>query len=111
MPFKNKQYDASVEQEKKIAKDIKGKRMLRSGAMNFAKGDVISDKYMVEAKYANKSWALGYLDIIKLVNEARRVGKIPIFQVQIKALSEKKQKWAIMPWDTFLELGDGEENK
>lgn len=40
----------SNEQEKKIAKAVGGKQQSNSGATQFAKGDIISDDFLIEAK-------------------------------------------------------------
>lgn len=44
----------SKQQEKKIAKAVGGKRQANSGATVFAKGDVITDQFLIEAKTKTK---------------------------------------------------------
>ena len=40
----------SLKQEKKVAKDINGKRQINSGATPFYKGDVQNDSWLIECK-------------------------------------------------------------
>ena len=40
----------STQQEKKVAKAVKGKRTANSGATKFSKGDVTTDNFLLECK-------------------------------------------------------------
>ena len=40
----------SNSQEKRVAKQLKGKKQPNSGAGNFSKGDVIADDFLIECK-------------------------------------------------------------
>ena len=40
----------SSRQEKQVAKTINGKQTANSGATNFSKGDVTTDKFLIECK-------------------------------------------------------------
>ena len=40
----------SKQQEKKVAKVVKGKRTANSGATKFSKGDVFTDNFLIECK-------------------------------------------------------------
>lgn len=44
----------STRQEKKIAKAVSGKRQANSGATAFAKGDIITKNWLIEAKTVTK---------------------------------------------------------
>lgn len=40
----------STNQEKRVAKSVKGKRTANSGATAFSKGDVVTDNFLLECK-------------------------------------------------------------
>lgn len=40
----------STQQEKKVAKTVKGKRTANSGATKFSKGDIVTDNFLIECK-------------------------------------------------------------
>lgn len=44
----------SKKQEKAVAKEVKGKTVANSGATRFSKGDIQTDKFLLEAKTVTK---------------------------------------------------------
>lgn len=70
----------SKKQESKIAKDLKGRPTLNSGAC-FGENDVLTDYAEIEAKTTKKeSFVLKVSDIEKM-NKKCALGKLPIFVI------------------------------
>lgn len=68
----------SNKQEKQIAKAVGGKQVANSGATRFAKGDVTTDKWLIEAKTCTKekrSFTIKEDWLIKNKEEAFDMGK------------------------------------
>ena len=71
-------------QEKEVAEKIKGRRTKGSGA-GWTKGDVRSDKFIVEAKSTkHKSFRITIDLIEKLEADAFGSDKIPIFAIELE---------------------------
>lgn len=95
----------SQKQEKNLAKLMKGRVTPASGAMWGAKGDVRSEKYLIECKTTAKaSFAITQKHWEKIQNEALHDGlRIPILNVQ---LLDGSIDLIVMSKDDFLELGE-----
>ena len=68
----------SKQQEKKVAKAVKGKRTANSGATSFMKGDVITTDWLIECKTKTKdcsSFTLKEDWLLKNEEEAFAMGK------------------------------------
>lgn len=75
---------ASQGHEKRLAKVIGGDRVAGSGSFWSRKGDVRSDKYLIEHKYTSKkSYGLKAEDLQKLEKEAIMVGREPLFCISL----------------------------
>jgi len=73
------------ETEKKLAKDVKGKRVAGSGSHWSSKGDVKHPEFLFECKTtAHDSYAVGLKTLDKIVKEAQTVGKTPVLLLDIK---------------------------
>lgn len=79
----------SMKQEKENAEIFGGKCQPGSGACWGAKGDVICDAYLIEAKYTDAySYSFSLKTWDKIENEAYRADlRIPLLQLNIKDLS------------------------
>lgn len=68
----------SKQQEKKVAKVVSGKRQVNSGATAFAKGDVVTNKWLIECKTKIKdcsSFTIKEDWLLKNEEEAFAMGK------------------------------------
>ena len=68
----------SKRQEKKVAKAVGGKRQSNSGATAFAKGDVVTEDFLIEAKTKTKdcsSFTIKEEWLLKNEEEAFAMGK------------------------------------
>lgn len=76
----------SQAQEKKVAKDIGGKTILASGALWFAKGDVRSDRFLIECKTTgNRYYSLSSSTWEKIYYEAVKDGlRIPVMCITLE---------------------------
>lgn len=99
----------SKDHERSVAKSF-GRRMPASGASQQAhkKGDVQSDKLMIEAKATRKgSFNLKHDTLAKLVREARAVNKIPVLVVRFLAeevVVVDEREWVMLPLSIFEEI-------
>ncbi len=91
----------SKKQEERIAKQIGGKTVVASGALWGAKGDIRTDKYLVEAKYTDTNhYTLNVKTWNKIEQEAIKDGlRIPVMCVSIK-----NKDYAILTVDDFIFL-------
>ena len=72
----------SRRQEKRLAREFKGRRQPGSGHFVGLKGDVLSPKYLFEAKYTDKkSYSLKLTTLEKIECEAARSQRIPVLTV------------------------------
>ena len=100
---------ASVMQEKKIAKQIGGRRQPGSGSGPWNKGDVVKrGEFRVEAKFTQKKqYTLKLLDLQKVrgqceVDENLRM-EVPVMHLMFtdENLTPKEQ-WVILPYEYWL---------
>lgn len=75
----------SQKQEKRVACALNGKTTIASGALDFQKADVRTDKYLVECKYTDKDfYSLKTSIWEKIRNEAIKDGlRIPLMQIEL----------------------------
>jgi len=74
----------SVRQERRIARDVGGRRVAGSGSMPGNKGDVAAPGYLLEAKYTDKaSYSLKLAIWRKIECEAIRAGCEPGLIIEI----------------------------
>lgn len=72
----------SQQQEKSLAKKIGGKVQIASGALSSFKGDVVHEKYLIEAKYSDSNeYRLALQTWNKIKKEAHEVDKMPLLEV------------------------------
>lgn len=91
---------ASQAHEKRLEKVIGGSRTAASGAFWSRKGDVRSEKYLVEHKYtAAKSFSIKAAELNKIQTEAFLVGRIPIF-----CLALGNRDYVLLLEDDFVEM-------
>lgn len=92
----------SKKQETKIAKQLKGKLTINSGA-TFGQNDLYNDFCEVEAKLTSKeSFSLKLKDWDKLVEKCS-TGKIPVIVVEFEG---REVSLAVMNFDDFKYLTD-----
>jgi hypothetical protein len=67
----------SKQQEKRIAKELAGQVVAGSGAFDFQPHDVITDQFLLEAKYTGaKSYSLNAKYLHQFSQEAKKDGKL-----------------------------------
>jgi len=75
---------ASQSHEKRLAKKVGGSVNAGSGNHWSRKGDVRSEKYLIEHKYtSHQSYSLKVEEMDKLYKEAMMVGREPIFCISM----------------------------
>ena len=73
----------STKQERRVAKELGGRIVIASGALD-DKGDVRSDKFLVECKTTSKDFYTFSVDTWnKLNDEAVKLGLIPLLQIDL----------------------------
>jgi hypothetical protein len=93
----------SKRQEKEIAKEVNGRRRPFSGARLTLKGDVFSDRLLIECKRTEQkslNVKVDWLD--KIYNHANGVLKIPAVVIDFDCARVKR--WVMLPWYDFLRL-------
>jgi len=92
----------SQKQEKSLAKKLSGKTRICSGALSWFKGDVITESFLVEAKYTD---SLEYRFILqtwnKIKNEAYSCDKIPLMEVCLNQSVVPVKLIIINPMDLY----------
>lgn len=68
-----------------IAESLGGKTVIASGALYFAKGDVVTDDYLIECKATEKDYYILKGKILsKIENEALKCNRIPLLAIRVK---------------------------
>jgi hypothetical protein len=94
----------SQKHEKRLAKTLGGTTVAASGAFWSRKGDVRSEKYLVEHKFtAAKSYSLKAEDLVKLEKQAIMASRIPLFAVALGG----KNYFILLEDDYLTETGEG----
>lgn len=81
----------SIDQENSVARWLGGTRTKNSGATDRQKGDVASEDYLVECKFAGspvkpaRSISLKLEDYHKIRDEAAQEGRVPLMHVRFIA--------------------------
>lgn len=74
----------SKEHENFIAETLNGKVVIASGALYFAKGDVITPDFLIECKATQKTYyTLKRTIIEKIEKEALKCGRLPLLAIRI----------------------------
>ncbi len=108
MPFKNRRAEGPVKQEKRLAEDHRqGKLVPNSGRIPGMPGDVSFPEHLLDAKLAEASFTVNRGVLLKITREAHSKGKRPVVQLDLESMPIGNKRWAIIPWDEFLE-GIGE---
>ena len=86
MPKRGTTKFLSKKQEKKVAKDLKGREVIASGAIWSAKADVRSDAFLCECKTSEKEYyRLTPITWAKIRDEAVKDGiRLPIMCIEVK---------------------------
>lgn len=104
MMSKPKNVRRSQKQEKRIAREMRGRTRPASGALPTAKGDVVSEHHdmLVEAKLTEKlGFRITRQTIRKIKNEALRAGKN--WMLQLDFIGEPdSSRLAILDYDVLL---------
>lgn len=70
--------------EKELAKKVGGRLQPASGALPFAKEDILEENYLIQAKATTKqSYILKLEDLETLRENALKIGKIPLLVLKI----------------------------
>jgi hypothetical protein len=93
-------------QERRIAADVGGRVQAGSGSSWRAKSDVRDiGNLRIEAKFTSKdSYSLKLKDILKIREEAL-IGGLETWAMQIEFVGGSKQKYAVLDYYMFQELG------
>ena len=97
---------AGIKSEQRTAKALGARLQPASGAMSAAKGDMKTDRFLIEAK-STTSASLGLkLDwLLKIGEEARRVGRSPCVAIDfIYPSGSSKERWLMVPEYVWKEL-------
>jgi len=98
--------------EKNTAKRLGGRLTPASGAVEGAKGDIVLDDFLVEAKSTIKNSISLKLDwLLKITGEARKVGKTPALAITFTTGNGRpvhNGRYVIIREDDFKELIDGD---
>jgi hypothetical protein len=93
---------ASVSQEKRVAKQMAGRRVAGSGSMPGNKGDVRADGWLVEAKMTKGvRFTITLALWRKIYGEAVMAGRLPVMQLELAGRTV-----AVIDWQDFLRLRD-----
>ncbi len=92
----------SIKQEEKLASAFGGRRQPASGALWYAKDDVVAQgKYRIEAKYTDSGkYRLKASEFKTLKKRAYAAGEVPVFVIEF---SPEKQTVCFVPPNTFDE--------
>lgn len=100
----------SQKQEKTLAKKLGGKLRPGSGALSWFKGDVITESFLVEAKYTDSlEYRLTLQTWNKIKNEAYSYDKIPLMEVCLNQDDIPVKIIIINPMDLYDKTGIDEE--
>lgn len=102
----------SSKQEKKVAKVVGGKQTPNSGATSWSKGDVTTDKFLIEAKTCmteKKSFSIKKEWLEKNKEEAFEMGKE--YSVLVFNFGPDTDNYYILDERTFKELKEAIENE
>jgi hypothetical protein len=93
----------STKQEAQIAKDVGGKRQTASGALPYDKLDVLSQEFLIEAKYTDRaSYSVNKKQMAMYEMEARKVGRLPALVVDFG----KGQCYVLLRYEEFLHYNE-----
>ncbi len=94
----------SQKQEKRTAKQFKGRVTPGSGCIDGFKGDVRTDDYLIENKFTTSSYVLKKNTWEKIRKEALRDGlREPILQLDFVISSFVSHSFVIMEFDYFID--------
>lgn len=93
----------SFKQESRIAKDLKGKQTINSGA-TFGENDVVTDYCEIEAKTTAKKSFKFDLETFDKLERKTKVGKLPIMCIDFE--TEKNSNFVLMKYSDFKYLID-----
>ena len=100
--------DTPTDQENRVARAVGGHRNRGSGASMYAKGDVRTDDFLIEAKrtvHASISVTKKWLD--KISGEAAAAGKEPALAIEIAGgpnHAHGERDWVCVPLRVFRQL-------
>ncbi len=92
--------------EQRTARELGAKLRPASGAMASAKGDMITDRFLIEAKSTVNSSLGVKLDwLLKIGEEARRAGKAPALAINFTTGDGRsREQWVAVPMYVWKEL-------
>ena len=101
----------SKKHEKRVAKELGGRRQPGSGSMEGAKGDLKTEYALCDHKFTDKlSYTITQETLVKLVKETQEEGKrVPILMIKFdKPVQELKwlnqTEWALIPSELLKEV-------
>jgi len=99
----------SQKQEARVAKELDGRAQPGSGAIEHLKGDVTTDRFLIEAKRTDKkSISITGEWLSKIDQEALNVGKIPALVFEIGGMNGfAENEWVAVPLSQFKKLIGG----
>lgn len=90
----------SKKHEKRLAKQFDGQTTAASGAFWSRKGDVRSQKFLIEHKWTGKkSKTIQAAELKKIINEAIMDGRTPVFGIHLDG-----ENYVILLETDFMEL-------
>lgn len=96
--------EISNDQEKSVAKSVKGRTTIASGALHFDKGDVVGSGFRGECKVTrNKSYSLKLEELHKIKDHAHRQMETPIFVVGfLNNDTNKREDYVVLRKEDFM---------
>jgi hypothetical protein len=103
----------SREQEDRIAKETGGRRVPGSGSSLYARGDVKTADYLIEAKQTEKdSIRVTWAWLAKITRQALAAGKRPALVIEVRCKEQRdvlvESEWAIVPLSDWKRLREQE---
>ena len=102
----------SREQEDRIAKETGGRRVPGSGSSLYARGDVKTADYLIEAKQTEKdSIRVTWAWLAKITRQALAAGKRPALVIEVRCKESQdvmvENTWAVIPFSDWQRLKEG----
>lgn len=105
--------DTPTHQENRVATKLGGKRQRGSGSSDYAKGDVKTERFLIECKQTEKkSLSVKGEWLSKITREAMAAGKTPALSIEIKGIEDRiaERDWVAIPMSVFRRLTQDQED-
>lgn len=91
--------------EKNLAKNLGGWRTPMSGGTDGYKGDIQTEKFLIDDKHTDGSSIRVTKDmLVKINKEAREAGKVPCLSLSFENMGLAGNTWFLIPMNEFKEI-------